>query len=122
MKYVLPHQGKGITRGYYYGCYKTFLPITQTFLKSENPVSSRPSSKYCGIGGLAMIPTCVCEEKYVNRRGGTQDSCRSLCTYSLPGIPYESLCSMGSGNGPEVHYACLPSVCLATPPKGVNLN
>lgn len=59
---------------------------------------------------------CVLEEKVI-RRGGTQDAHRSLCFYSMAGIPYEGLRSMGSGHGAQVHSPRLPSAFLAMPAK-----
>lgn len=47
------------------------LHSTQTPSKSKDPVSSRLSSKYCGIGGLALTLLCIREVKLADGRGGS---------------------------------------------------
>lgn len=61
---------QGIRRSYHYGCCKKSPLLTQTPSKSKDPVYSRLSSKYCGIGGLAMTLLCTSEEKLADRRDG----------------------------------------------------
>lgn len=103
-----------VTRSDCYGWYKTSPFLTQTASMCKDLVSSRPSSKYCGKGGL--IQMCVWEDKLVNRRGASQpsqDFHRSLCTYSMAGTPV-SLCSMDSENGTQVHFLHLPLALLIT--------